>query len=557
MAGTLSEYFMNPFQTSTLITAVTGIILGGFVIFGGGKEWANRYWAITTCLLGLWSLGLFGVVSSTTLQQALFWQKVLDASAILIPVLFFLFVLALIKKESLHLLRITAIIVGILLFALSFTHWFKNGMAPIMDFPYWVVPGPLYILFPATYLFFFAVSLYLLLAKHLTTDDKKLKLQIRYILAAQIFGFGGGLTNFFPQLFKVYPIGNYFIIFYLFFISYSILKNNLFNIKVIATEFFIYAIWIFLFARVLLASTLRDRLVESGLLLALVFFGIFLIRSVRREVQQREQLEKLTQDLSVANDQLQELSKFKSQLLSLASHQLKSPMAAIKGFATILIEGLYGPISDKVKETIEKMRKSADDQLNLINTLLDLRRVEEGKMEYQFATTDLKQIVSEKLDELKLLATQKGIELNFETEPQPIWVSADGPKLKQVIQNFVDNAIKYTPKGFVHVTLHTDGEYTIFSVIDSGLGIPAELLPHLFEEFVRDERVKAQILGTGFGLYIAKKIMEAHGGTVWAESDGPNKGSKFSFKLRMVPQAEIQKQARLAVAGLTNKNNGI
>jgi signal transduction histidine kinase len=282
-----------------------------------------------------------------------------------------------------------------------------------------------------------------------------------------------------------------------------------------------------------------------------LIFSIFLIQSVQKEVKQREQLQILDEKLETANVQLEELNRFKSQLLSLASHQIRSPLAAIKGFGSLLIQGAYGPISDSIKATIEKMNRSTEGLLDLINTLLDMRKVEEGKMEYQFVRADLNAIIANVMETLRPLADAKKLEFSFSLPEKTVLVNADPEKFKQVIQNLVDNAIKYTATGFVHVELKISpvdmagsppptsiqgiplppnaghGGHAIISVSDSGYGIPAPLLPHIFEEFIRDERVKKQVLGTGLGLYIARKIAEAHNGTIQAESTGEGKGSTF------------------------------
>ena len=133
---------------------------------------------------------------------------------------------------------------------------------------------------------------------------------------------------------------------------------------------------------------------------------------------------------------------------------------------------------------------------------------------------------------MKPLASEKKLEFTLAAPAEKILVNADATKLKQVIQNVVDNAIKYTPQGYVKIAVEKKGSAVLFSVKDSGLGIPADLLPHLFEEFVRDEKVKQKILGTGLGLFIARKIVEAHGGRLWAESDGEGKGSSFYVELK-------------------------
>ena len=316
--------------------------------------------------------------------------------------------------------------------------------------------------------------------------------------------------------------------------AYAIVRHHLFNMKVIATEALTSILWIVLFARLVVSESVDDRIVGGFVFLLSLIFGVLLIQSVRREVRQREELQRLSEELKTTNFKLEELSRFKTQLLSLASHQIKSPLAAIKGFTTILLECLYGPVNDKVKGALDKIKSASDDLINLVNMLLDLRRVEEGRMAYEFARVDLKKLAQGEVALLEPLARNKGLKLEFACGKPEIWVNADAQKLVQVIQNLVDNAIKYTPSGFVRVELGSANGQVTLKVSDSGLGISPTLLPQLFEEFVRDERIKKEIRGTGLGLYIARKIVEAHNGKIWAESEGEGKGSKFHLKIKEV-----------------------
>jgi signal transduction histidine kinase len=315
--------------------------------------------------------------------------------------------------------------------------------------------------------------------------------------------------------------------------AYAIVRHHLFNLKVIATEALTIMIWIALLSRLAVSESTAEIIINLLILAATIIFGVLLIKSVRREVEQREELARLNVQLEKRNKQVEELSQFKTQLLSLASHQVKAPLAAIKGFASILLEGLYGKINDKVKETVEKMKRSSDSLLSLVNTLLDLRRIEEGRIEYSFTKVKFADLVREVVSGLEPLAKQKNLELSFQSSSDAT-INADTEKLKSVIQNLVENAIKYTPSGFVRTELKDEpsGDTVLLTVADSGLGIEEDLLPHLFEEFIREERVKREIRGTGLGLYVARRFIEAHGGQIWAESEGENKGSRFYIRLK-------------------------
>ena len=344
-----------------------------------------------------------------------------------------------------------------------------------------------------------------------------------------------------PALFNIsrfIPLGATFIFPFVGFAAYAILKHHLLGVKVLATEIFTFVLAVVSFADIIFSTSLAVAVFRSGVFTLVLVFGILLIKSVRSEIEQRIELERLDRELQEKNRQLDELSHFKSELLSLASHQIRSPLAAIKGFGTLIVGGSYGAVSDLIKSKVEQMGKSADNLIGLINTLLDVRKVEEGKMDYQMARTDLKKIVNDVVELLKPLAETKKLEFAFAAPDHEVWVNADAEKLKQVVQNLTDNAIKYTPSGFVHVELKEEpspnagqAPTAVVTVSDSGVGFSPDLAPHLFEEFIRDERVKKQILGTGLGLFIARKIAEAHGGTLWAESAGVDKGSAFHMKV--------------------------
>ena len=300
--------------------------------------------------------------------------------------------------------------------------------------------------------------------------------------------------------------------------------NFLFDIKIIVTELLTFTIWVFLLMRVLLAETWRAGIIDGSLFVFVIIFGILLIRSVIKEVEQREKLE-------VLNKKLEELNRLKSEFLSFASHQVKAPMTIVKGFAQLIYEGAYGAIPDKVKETSKKIINSANKMIALVENLLDLRKIEEGKMEFNFTEVEINKLVSGTIEELRPMAQDKNLDLTFTGLANEIKIKADSQKLSQVFQNFIDNAIKYTDEGWVKVKVEEKGNSVLISVSDSGRGLSRELRPHLFEQFSRDSEMAKEIQGTGLGLYIAKQIVEAHHGKIWAESEGEGKGTTFYVEM--------------------------
>jgi signal transduction histidine kinase len=396
--------------------------------------------------------------------------------------------------------------------------------------------GPGIALFGMVVLGFIIAGLVTLIRKTINASGLE-RTQFKFVLTGMLVTFLLLMTfNFvLPAFFEnpdFIPFGSVFLFPFAALTFYAISKHKLLHMKVISTEILAFVLAIVTLLEVVISGDILILIFRSGIFVLVLMFSILLIKSVRKEVEQREELERLTGELQAANKKLEELSAYKTQLLSLASHQTKSPLSAIKSYASLLIQGLFGEVNDQVKDKLNKIMLASDQLLSLIDTFLNLRKVEEGKMDYKMTKTDLVQLIKGKADELQPLTQSKNLGYEINLPDHPVMVSADAQKLQQILQNFIDNAIKYTPEGKVTINLKEEGGYVIFSVHDSGYGIPADLLPHLFEEYMRDERIKNKVRGTGFGLFIARKIAEAHGGTTWAESEGENKGSTFYLKLK-------------------------
>lgn len=331
-------------------------------------------------------------------------------------------------------------------------------------------------------------------------------------------------SGFFVSLTPVYAL--------LFFglTAYAIVQHHLFNIKVLATEALVVLIGVLLLARVLVAESSADQLASIVIFAITVFLGFLLTRSVQKEVKQREKLQLLTKELEASNFKLKELDQLKSEFLSFASHQVKAPLAAIKGFATLILDGTYGETSLAVEEAARKIKNIADRLIVMVNNILNLRKIEEGKMEYQWMEINWGELIREVAEELKPLALEKGLMLNLKLSDQKIIIEADREKLRQVTQNLLENAIKYSGQGEITLELKTENKNSLFKIKDSGRGIPSELLPHLFGRFKRGRETAEKIEGTGLGLYIAKQIVVAHQGEIEVESK-PGEGSVFTVKI--------------------------
>ncbi len=241
----------------------------------------------------------------------------------------------------------------------------------------------------------------------------------------------------------------------------------------------------------------------------------------------------LYQDLEHKNVELNALNVQKTEFISVASHQLRGPLTAIKGYASLVLEGDFGEISVPVREAIETMFKSTQALVVIVGDYLDVSRIEQGKMRYDFSDFDIQPFIASIINEFQPNVKVSGLSLTFNTKKGDYFIHADQGKVKQVISNLLDNAIKYTPRGKIEVTvLRTPSDKIQVIFKDTGVGIPADVMPKLFDKFSRAPGAsQTNITGTGLGLYVAKKMMEAHRGRVWAESEGKDKGSTFILEL--------------------------
>lgn len=538
---------MDLFSVTSLIIFVSSIGFGLSLYAGDRHSIKNRKWFLFSCLIGLWSLGLFGVTWSDNPSSALIWQYLLDVSAIFIPVTYFSFASELVGLKN-KLWRTISYILATCLVVFSFSPYFKIGMTIQYDSFYWIKPGPLYFVFPSFFLFYIIVCLIIYIRAYAKSDNKIFKAQMRNMLLASVVGFGGGITNFLPQVLNVYPFGNYLTLLYLFFMSYGVLKYKFISKKIISAQLLVGAIvLIFLFNLLQTlqpggTATVQNILIGVTLLILVSVFGVLIVRGVYREVEQREKIEILATNLEKANARLQELDKQKSEFVSFATHQLRAPLTAMKGYASLLIDGDMGKLTEEAKVGVGRIYESSSTLANIVDDYLNISRIELGTMKYTFDTINLKDMVENVIAELKPNIEKSKLAFSFKAENDKadyrIW--ADKDKLKQVIANLIDNSVKYTPSGSVKVTLSLDKarHKIIFALRDTGIGIDPQVLPLLFQKFTRaDNANKVNIKGTGLGLYVAKEIVTAHKGTIRVESAGEGKGSTFIVELEATARA--------------------
>ncbi|OGG15737.1 hypothetical protein A3D77_01790 [Candidatus Gottesmanbacteria bacterium RIFCSPHIGHO2_02_FULL_39_11] len=251
-------------------------------------------------------------------------------------------------------------------------------------------------------------------------------------------------------------------------------------------------------------------------------------------------LETTTDKLKRANIRLQELDKIKDEFVSVASHELRTPMTAIKSYLWMVLYKNMQPLDDKVHTYIFRAYESTERLIRLVQDMLTVSRIEGNRMELRVSDFNLYELIDQIVDEIKVKAGEKGIRLTFTRKVKDVTLHADRDKITEVIMNLLGNAVKYTHQGgFIDLSLTRKDNTIEISVKDTGTGISEADKSKLFQKFSRLEHSytkMAENTGTGLGLYICRQIVSLHGGEIWVDSE-VGKGSTFTFS---IPQETVQ-----------------
>lgn len=522
----------------------------GLIIYSRNRgDKINFSFFVLTITISLWGLTMFGYRGFSEHNLVLLMSRLLYFAAITIPTAFIYFVIIFpdpktkITPRQKYIVPLPLIILCILsLYPGGFIHdvILNTGKETFIVFNKYT-----HILFGIYVMSYFSWAYWIVYNKY-TKVGEPIKTQLAYVfvgtLGSTMITLVTNLGLLYFGYFNFNWVGQVGIIFMITLIFYSILKFKLFNIKVVATELFVFILWVFIFVKFFLSNNIQEQIINAVLLLLIVVVGIFLIRSVIKEVNQRERIEKLAGELQVANDRLRELDTQKSEFVSFATHQLRAPLTAMKGYASLILEGDLGKLSHVMRDAVTRIYDSSKTLTSIVDDYLNISRIELGSMKYTFEQVDLKQLVEDVIAELKPNIEKSKLSFSFKMDShmnkegdkdKKFMVQADRDKFKQIILNLIDNSVKYTPSGSVEVSVYkNNAKKIIFSVKDTGIGIAPEVLPKLFAKFSRaDNANKQNIHGTGLGLFVAKEIVLAHNGKIWAESAGEGRGSAFFVEL--------------------------
>lgn len=264
------------------------------------------------------------------------------------------------------------------------------------------------------------------------------------------------------------------------------------------------------------------------------------------DITERKQVENALHTAKLA---VEAASRAKSEFLANMSHELRTPLNSIIGFSEVLQDQTFGPLNLKQKRYVTNVLTAGQHLLSLINDILDLSKVEAGKMILEAGSFPVRPMLDNVLVLVKERAYKRGLTISLEA-PDNLTISADERMLKQILFNLLSNAVKFTePDGRIAITAERAADDLRVSVADTGIGIKPEDLERLFKEFVQlDSGYDRMHQGTGLGLALTRKLVELHGGHIWVESEGQGKGSTFRFTIPLIrdernipPDAEVEK----------------
>ncbi|MBC7073976.1 hypothetical protein H5T58_01145, partial [Candidatus Parcubacteria bacterium] len=480
------------------------------------------------CLATLIWLGGLLIILKFPLTFSLFGGRVAFAGASLIPLFFLLFSFNFPRQKKINpfILYFICFVGMFFFFATLFTHLVvKSNVEKIAPLGISAKFGVLYTPFGIYFLIFLLWGvqnfIYQLRSTKVPLERNQVYL---FLLGTALSLFFGSLPNLvIPLFFRIYgysQLGPFATIFFIFFTALAITRYHLFGIEVILTELMVGVIGILLIVQIFMAPALWWKIVNGIIFALFCISGWLLIRYTFREIKRREELEKI--------------SRAKSEFISITSHQLRTPLTAIKGYISMILEGTYGEVSERIKKVLENVFKANERMIKLTNAFLDVSKIELGTLELKKEPSQIENLISEVISEIEIEAKSKNLYLEFEKPKVPLpKILIDREKIKEVLSNLIDNAVKYTPKGGVKIQCKmANSRAIIVEVRDTGAGMTKEEISKLFESFSRGSAgQRFWTEGAGLGLYVAKKIVELHKGKIWAESAGKGKGSTFFVEL--------------------------
>ncbi|MFZ2620949.1 MAG: HAMP domain-containing sensor histidine kinase [Minisyncoccia bacterium] len=360
--------------------------------------------------------------------------------------------------------------------------------------------------------------------------------QIIIVSTALILFFGVfSVTEYISSQTGVYEINLYSLFVlpvFLFMMIYSIANLKVFNLRLIGTQLIVYVMIIMVGSQFFFLENTTNQILTILTFVLSLSFGVLLIRDGKKEIEQRERIEKLAVSLDQTNVKLKEANLGQANLMHFMNHQVKGRLGIAKNIFAELLTTDYGIIPAEAKPLVEKGLEEVNLGVNYVQSILRGASAESGVLPYDMRPMDFKTDVEGVVESQKLRAENKGLKFMFTVDSGDYKMKGDAMLLGEAVKNLIDNSINYTPYGGIDVSLKNTGKFMQLIVKDTGIGITNEDKPKLFKSGGRGtDSIKTNVDSTGYGLVFVKKVIEAHKGTVSVDSEGKGKGSTFTIDL--------------------------
>ncbi|MFZ2226406.1 MAG: ATP-binding protein [Candidatus Moraniibacteriota bacterium] len=547
-------------------TAIISLLVGFFVFFKNPKALLNRLLLALSVTFSLWLAGslISWVMNYNTALTMFSWSQLGVLNALFFALSLYFVYVFIDGKDVIFWKK--ALVISMLIFIAILSQTMKN----LSGFTFMSCEAIEEKLFLDIILYYeIFISLWILIlgihryAKAGEIQRRKIALLLSGIMIFLVSFFAASYYASYVDNFNYELYGLFGMTVFMGFLAYLIVKYKAFNIKLMAVQALVVSIAILIGSQFFFIRTFTNQILTGITLVLSSIGGYILVRSVKKEVEKseelalankeiserKEQLQRISDSLAISNEKLKQLDSAKTEFISMASHQLRTPVTGIKGYTSMLIEGGYGEVTPEQKGALKKAFESNERMSTLIEDLLNVSKIESGKLEYEFSKFKMEKICQEVVDTLFPKAKDHNLYLEYKAPKKALpELVIDGTKVREVISNLVDNAVKYTPKGGVTLSLELcarneanclSAPHIRITVSDTGIGVPPEEMEYLFLKFSRGKDVhRLNATGTGLGLFVGKKMIEGNGGKIWIESEGKDKGSRFIVELPVVREEE-------------------
>ncbi len=506
---------------------IISIFLGFFVLLKGKKSLTNNFLFFTLIFAILWIiLSLIFWASNRSDIIMFVWAITILIEPLVYICSFYLIYLLAYKKDVPFKLKLIIGFLYLPVIIFSPTNYSLSGfdLASCLS-----IEGFLgYYDYIIEFIFTFWL-LVLAIIKYRQSTEVLFKKQIKYITTGIflfLFAFSwGNIISSFTENWQISLVGLFALPIFIGFLVYSIVQFKTFNIKLLGAQALVMTLGILIAAQFIFIKV-TINIVLTGITLTLaVIFGYFLIRSVKKEIQQKEELVKLNIDL-------QDLIKQRESLVHLVTHKVKGSFTRSKYIFAGILDGSFGETTLEMKKYAKQGLESDNLGIETVDLVLNADNLQKGTVKYDMQKINFKEIIQKATEEKRGRIESNGLKLEIDIKNDTYSILGDAFWLKEAVNNLIENSIKYTKEGKIKIGLEDGNGKILFSIKDTGIGITPEDKNILFTEGGRGkDSVKMNVDSTGYGLYSVKLIIEAHKGKVWVESEGAGKGSAFYIEL--------------------------